>query len=542
MTETSIRPDPILHGVRQNQWQLLQVYLFYRLALAISLVGAYFLETSESSRSTGLDERLYFATIVTYVVLTILGLMVNRLRSGRINIQIFIVIVIDIITISLLEYANGESNSNITVLLIVSVAAGGILADGKLATFFAAVATLAILYKQILNAILHGALKQEDFLQSAIIGIACFATSFLAQQIASRLRESAALAGRQAEDLASLEELNHLIIQRMRTGIVVVNSDHHIVLINDACWKMFGMPTMSKHQSLEYFSPELEKQLTQWLADPYKRNRPFRPQPTGPEVQVNFTVMEASDQSNFLIFVDDNTRMAQQAQQLKLASLGGLTASIAHEIRNPLGAISHAAQLLEESTDLKKGDARLAEIIHQHTVRANKVIENVLQLSRRKQSSPELLDMKEWLEQFISDFCTNQDQNCDIKFVCAQEGLQFRVDSSQIHQVLTNLFHNGVRYSEKHTGKRSLTVVADFNIQTEQPILDIIDQGVGIPLEQQDKIFEPFYTSEKSGTGLGLYIARELCEANQARLDIQPVSNGCCFRITFSHPSRIATL
>jgi two-component system sensor histidine kinase PilS (NtrC family) len=234
--------------------------------------------------------------------------------------------------------------------------------------------------------------------------------------------------------------------------------------------------------------------------------------------------------------------MAQQAQQLKLASLGGLTASIAHEIRNPLGAISHAAQLLEESTDLRKEDARLAEIIHQHTVRANKVIENVLQLSRRKQSSPELLDMKVWLEQFIADFCTNQDQNCDIKFICDQDNLQFRVDASQIHQVLTNLFQNGIRYSEKKTGERTLTVVADFNIQSEQPTLDIIDQGEGIPMEQQDKVFEPFYTSEKSGTGLGLYIARELCEANQARLDLQPIRNGCCFRITFSHPSRIVTL
>ena len=542
MTDTEITHESTLEEVRQNQWRLLQVYLYYRLLLAISLVGAYFLETSQSSRTTGLDERLYFATISTYFVLSILGLLINRLKTGRIGIQIFIVIIIDIVSIALLEYANGETNSNLTILLIVTVAAGGILVEGKLATFFAAIATLAILYKQILNGILHGNFKQEDFLQSAIIGIACFATSILAQQIARRLRESAALAGRQAEDLANLEELNHLIIQRMRTGIVVVNQDNHILLINEACWKMFGMPSMSKHQSLENFSPQLAAQLGTWRQDPYKRPKPFRSHATGPEVQSNFTLMEAGEQANILIFVDDNTRMAQQAQQLKLASLGGLTASIAHEIRNPLGAISHAAQLLQESTELNKGDARLCEIIHQHTIRANKVIENVLQLSRRKQVEPELLNMRDWLKNFINDFQSNQDQQCKIKFVCKNKDLQFRIDPSQIQQVLTNLFQNGIRYSEQSTGIRTLTVIADFNIQSEQPTLDIIDQGPGVPADQQDKIFEPFYTSEKSGTGLGLYIARELCEANQARLDYHPITSGSCFRITFSHPSRIVTL
>ncbi|TNC89821.1 MAG: PAS domain-containing sensor histidine kinase [Alcanivorax sp.] len=541
-TDKDKHQDPALAEVRQNQWRLLQVYLLYRLALAFSLVGAYFLETSQSTRSIGLDERLYFATIATYFVLALLGLLVNRLQTGRITIQIFIVIVIDILSIALLEYANGESNSNLTILLVVTVAAGGILVEGKLATFFAAVATLAILYKQILNAILHNRFEQDDFLQSAFIGIACFATSFLAQQIANRLRESAALAGRQAEDLANLEELNHLIIQRMRTGIVVVDNDNNIVLINEACWKMFGMPTMSKHQSLENFSPQLSNQLATWRRDPFKRTKPFRSYGAGPEVQANFTMMENADQANVLIFLDDNTRMAQQAQQLKLASLGGLTASIAHEIRNPLGAISHAAQLLNESTDLTKGDARLSEIIHQHTIRANKVIENVLQLSRRKQAEPELLNMKAWLTSFIYDFQTNQDQSCEIAFSCNQDDLQFRIDPSQIQQVLTNLFQNGIRYSEQATGKRTLKVVADFNIQSEQPTLDIIDQGPGIPTAQQDKIFEPFYTSEKSGTGLGLYIARELCEANQARLDYHPISTGSCFRITFSHPSRIVTI
>lgn len=545
MSETSLRTSPetaASDDAMRHEWRLLQVYLYYRLLLALSLITAYFLTDTKPGVSSSLDQQLYFATTATYLVLTILSLLTARLRTGRLGIQVFIIIVTDILVIGILEYAKGQTSSNLTVLLVVTVAAGSILVKGKLATFFAAIATLVVLYKQGYSAFMKGSFSHDDLVQSALIGITCFATSILAQQIAHRLRESAELAGRQAKDLANLEELNHHIIQRMRTGILVVNGGDEVLLINDACWKMFGMPRMSENTRLENISPELSQQLGQWRANIFVRTRPFRTAPSGPEVQANFTSLDTGDGNNALIFIDDNIRMAQQAQQLKLASLGGLTASIAHEIRNPLGAISHASQLLQESAQLDKADARLAEIIHQHCVRMNRVIENVLQLSRRKAVQAELLNMREWLLHFIEEFRAMQNEPAEIEFKITQPDLTFRVDPSQMGQVLTNLFQNGLRYSEKATGKRFLRVVADFSIQTEQPYLDIIDRGPGIPDEMRDKIFEPFYTSEKSGTGLGLYIARELCEANQARLDYIPTKTGSCFRITFSHPARIVTI
>ncbi len=543
MTELGQQSATItIEDMRQNEWQLLQVYLYYRLVVAISLTATFFLSTEQFKVSFAESDRLYFATVTTYLVLTVLSLLISRLKTGKIGVQVFIVIITDIIAVALLEYTNGPSNTNLSILLVVTVAAGSILIQGRLALFFAAVATLVVLYKQIMSAILHGNLQQQEFLQSAFVGVACFATAILAKQIAKRLRESEELADKQAEDLANLEELNHHVIQRMRTGILVVNNQGKVVMINDSCWKMFGMPDLPKQTTLESISPALAKQLKDWRHNPQFRTKPFRAYASGPEVQANFTQLETGEQANALVFVDDNTRMAQQAQQLKLASLGGLTANIAHEIRNPLGAISHAAQLLQESEHLNKGDARLSDIIHRHSVRMNKVIENVLQLSRRKQSEPELLLMAEWMTNFIQDFLSTQHDESSIEFVCENEQLRFRIDPSQIQQVLTNLFQNGLRYSQAKIGEPKLKVVADFNTQTEQPTLDIIDYGAGVPEDKQDKIFEPFYTSESSGTGLGLYIARELCEANQARLDLVPTEEGCCFRITFSHPDRIVTI
>ncbi len=541
MTEVNIsnnNPKDVQH----SEWRLLQVYLYYRLALALSLVLAYFVADQRHLVSEGSYNNLYFITVMVYGFITTISILLLSLAKSHLTLVTFSVIIIDILTIGLLEYSNGARNSNLTILLVVTVAAGGILVQGKLATFFAAVATLVVLYKQLINAAFNGSVQQQDFVQSAFIGIACFATSILAQLIANRLRESTELAGRQAKDLANLEALNHHIIQRMRTGIIVSNQHEHVILINDACWKLFGMPPLPQRSYLENVSPQLAEQYRQWLDSPYQRARPFRATLTGPEVQANFTLLETGDTANSLIFVEDNTRLAQQAQQLKLASLGGLTASIAHEIRNPLGAISHAAQLLLESPDLTKSDMRLSEIIHQHGNRMNKIIENILQLSRRKQSTPELLNLKLWVENFIAEYCSTQDEAAKIELSCEKEAIMFRVDPSQIHQVLTNLFSNGLRYSEKSSGQKTLKVIADVSPQTEQPILDIIDFGPGISKQQFDKIFEPFYTSEKSGTGLGLYIARELCEANQARLDLIPTNQGSCFRITFSHPARIVTI
>lgn len=517
-------------------WQPLKVYLIYRLLLASTLLAVYFIEPSGLPRTY--DIELYLTTALAYWALSLISLFATRNPRSALHFKVFLVVLIDIITISILEHSNGPGSSNLSILLLVAVAAGSILVVGRLGTLFAAMATIAVLYKAIYAVVFTGIFYGHDFIQSGLLGIAFFITSMFSQQLSSRLRDSEALAQQRTEELASLEELNHHIIQRMRTGIIVIDNRDKILLINEACWKMFGMPAMQKNTHLMSVSPELDDRLKQWRHDNLSTSKPFKASLSGPEVHTNFTSIETGETSDVLIFVDDNTRMAQHAQQLKLASLGGLTASIAHEIRNPLGAISHAAQLLLESPDLNKGDSRLTEIIQQHCQRMNKVIENVLQLSRRKPAEPTLLNIVDWLKAFIEEFQSTIPTQADIDIKHERTDLEFRIDASQIHQVLSNLFMNGLRYSEKHSGKRVLSVYVGLSLQNEQPYIDIIDKGPGIPEDQIEKIFEPFFTTDNAGTGLGLYIAKELCEANQARLDYVPITTGACFRITFSHPGR----
>ena len=221
---------------------------------------------------------------------------------------------------------------------------------------------------------------------------------------------------------------------------------------------------------------------------------------------------------------------------MKLASLGQLTASIAHEIRNPLGAISHAEQLLAEAANESPENKRLLEIIHTNTLRVNNIIENVLQLSRRDRSMPEHIQTRDWLASFSKEF--TQSQGCetdDLRISIEPTDITVFMDATHLHQVLWNLCQNGLRYSVDIPGQARLQINVSVAPNSTKPVLDVIDNGPGIEPSTAQHIFEPFFTTGSSGSGLGLYISSELCSSNNARLSYIAVpTGGSCFRIEFT--------
>jgi two-component system sensor histidine kinase PilS (NtrC family) len=518
-----------------SDWHLLRIYGIYRILVALSILVL--LTLSHPVVPATPSVRLYSAVAAVYAALCILSQLITRLQTGRPATQALIAIFIDIVCLAMLEHTSQSESGQLALLQIVAVAAGGILLGSRMSYFLAAMASLANLYESILDFWLYDDIAAH-WTRAGYLGMSLFGTVFFTRQIASRLRQSEALAQRQAIDLANLEELNRQIIQRMRTGIIVADRTGRIRMMNDAATLMFGHQDDGLDTPLGRLSHELQARLRDWEKNRTVTHRPFRAIAGGVEVVANFTALDPSESSDILIFLDDHTRLSQQAQQLKLASLGSLTASIAHEIRNPLGAASHAAQLMAESDDLRTDDRKLSDIIYKNCVRMNAVVENVLQLSRGGPSRQELMPLNEWTKQFIDDFKHSRPTDDVIDFSGDPRAGLFRSDSSQMQQVFSNLFENGLRHSKKNSGIASLKVRTRLNETTQQPYVDILDQGGGVPENVADRIFEPFFTSEKTGTGLGLYIARELCEANQARLDYLPEPGGSCFRITFSHPDK----
>ncbi len=519
--------------------QLFRIYNYYRLVIAVLLLITYSNEVGKAS--IGLEYPLLFVTAASVyflVAATMAILFQIRARLGKDH--IILNIFIDIATITLLIYASGGVGNGLSNLMIVVIAAGSILLTGAYALMFAALASIALMLGELYRFSMN-ATNGQHYVQSGMLGLIFFATAIFIKQLAKRIRVSENLTQRQNTDIVNLEKLNNLIIQRMRTGIVVTSMEGNIQMMNEAALELLTDSHDGERPELSRLPQPLLERLTGWLNNPQVRTSPFRSTSENPKIQANFTSLRAEDGQDVLIFLEDSTKVMQQAQQLKLASLGQLTASIAHEIRNPLGAISHASQLLSESTTLGRAEDRLADIIQDHARRMNITIENILELSRRHNPAPSSIKLRAWLKDFAHAYNQSEQNPGEFAIDIEPASLEIQVDPTQFSQVVTNLCNNGLRYSQEHSGKALITIKGGINPESEQPYLDIIDSGPGIATEALPHLFEPFYTTASKGTGLGLYISRELCESNHARLEhIESHAAGCCFRIIFPHPRKLA--
>ena len=515
--------------------KILRIYNIYRVVLGFFLT----LLTSSALRDGLIDLRnadLYESLSWIYLIVNVLiALLLHR---GKRDVHLFVLAVVDIFLLSVLFYAAGGATSGLGNLLIIPVAAGNILLHGRIGQLLAALASMALIYLTFFLSLSDPALNQS-YLQVGVLGCIYFAVALFVQRLSRRLRHSEGLAQQHAASLASMEKLNQLIIQRMRTGIIVLGDNADVLLANEAAAQMLGKAVI-RGMALDRLAPDLDQRLRQWQINPSIRALPFRNHIGGAELMASFKRLPEDASESTLIFLDDNTVVAQQAQQLKLASLGRLTASLAHEIRNPLSAISHAAQLLSEAEHFQAQDRRLTDIIQQHSKRMNRVIETVLELSRRRQSDPQLVDLTIWLAQFVRDYPLTNPSTDIIECEFEKEGILTRMDPNQLTQVLSNLCQNAFRYSGAPGTARTIWLKLYEQPGTELPTLEVIAHGPGIDDRHVSQVFEPFFTTEPTGTGLGLYISRELCESNQARLEyatLQP--RGSCMRIVFAHPKRL---
>jgi two-component system, NtrC family, sensor histidine kinase PilS len=528
-----------VHNGRQQDLSLLKVYTLYRTLLAFAILLAYLL-SPEATLVGQLKPGLFIYSTSFYLAINLIVLFIllpKKILLG--NQQLFFNFFFDVAAITLITDASGGITGGLSILLVVCVAASSIMLVNQLATLISAIASLAIITDTALL-VNQGHLDFSSFLPSGLLGIVLFITSFFIQNLAKRIRRTQIMADQSAVDLQKMQQLNQLIVQRMRTGILVADHDGQIKMSNAAAIELLGAGEGYIEDSpLSTLPAKLQTQFDQWRKAPQYQTPAFRESESGPELQASFSILTEDTRNDVLIFLEDNRQLAQRAQQMKLASLGRLTASIAHEIRNPLSAINHAAQLLEESEVIDPNDKRMCQIIQKHSDRMNKIVENVLRLSQRHAPNPTRIRLYDWLKQFIAEFESDDYPDADLTLECSSPKHEVTVDISQISQVITNLVLNGLRHSQKQTQKANLTLVFHINNSTRLPVLDIIDDGPGIDDSDIHNIFEPFYTTEAGGTGLGLYISRELCEANQSRLDcVRTESGKSCFRLSFPHPDR----
>jgi len=519
-------------------WTPARVYAGYRIVLAVLLVTLYSLAPSSMLGSNS-QPNLFIGTAAIYLLLTLVSTtLMSPLRRLFPQWASLLPVMVDVLLLTALIHASGGIKSNLSVLLMVTVAAASILLPGRGGLLVAAIASISVIFEQFMFSIQEHNENPWLLTESAMLGLGFFVTAIIIHQIAQRLASSEALTETQQKAISQLEELNNQIVQRMRTGILVFDGDNRIVLANKAAESLLPnyLPAKTTGSATPSEVPAALVNLRkQWLDNPVQSRPAIQLSPGGATTLVRFARLEHAEQSLTLTFLEDQRQLAQEAQQLKLASLGRMSATIAHEIRNPLSAISHAAGLLSEAT-LEDGDRRLLDIVQNHVRRVNGIIDDILNLSRRQAGAAERLNLHEISEKIQQHWQQHEPTNAAQLTFNIPENVIIRFDPGQLEQVLHNLISNAFRHGGN--GAR-VTVKAGNNTHNGLPWMSVSDSGNGIDDSVRPHLFEPFFTTSRQGTGLGLFVCRELCEANQAQLDLEPSTEGASFMITFAHPDRV---
>ncbi len=516
----------------KRNWRTLSLFNIFRIIVAATLYSLSLFNIGNFTSSINHPE-LYKSISFLFLIFSMFSSLAIHKHWPRFSSQAYLYAILDIIAITTLTHAVSSNDGSLEILIIITIIGTSLLLPERGAIIIASIATLTLLtergYTQLLDQ------TSVNYTQAGLLGATFFATALLSAMFNRRLKESELLAEQRGIDLANLAQLNEHVIQLLQFGVLVVDAKQKIRLINQAAQKLLILP--KSHCTLQQASNELHHHYELWLTNLQQPNTSLTIAETNAEVNVQFSYLGGTAKYGSVIFLEDSSALAQKAQHLKLASLGQLTASIAHEIRNPLGAISHASQLLEESPDLGKDDHRLIEIIGNHSSRVNTIIESILQLSRREKFNPTQLSINNWLVEHIDELadCNHIERSAITAYTSDIDSI-ILMDPTHLYQVVNNLCSNAIHYSREVSDPTKVEFHCGQLEATGHPYLEIRDHGPGISPADTSHIFEPFFTTGNSGTGLGLYIARELCECNHARLEYITRDNGACFRITFQQP------
>jgi two-component system sensor histidine kinase PilS (NtrC family) len=522
-------------------WRVIGLVNLYRLLIppALYILYKYF---GAATPIGALFPVLFLWTCVVYVAAGAAIVIGGRRLLPNLRATTFVHATVDAVAISLLLLSSGGIESGLGILFVVPVGAMALLADSRDSFLLAALATLALLAQQ---AFVHvtGHAESYAYVGAGIYGGIVFLVALLAWPLATRLRDTEATVRRQQVDLANLAQLSQYIVQNLRESIVVVDHENRIRLINESAATMLGDRGAYPGALLGEASPQLLYLLETWRQRTATHGAPpqtFVGADGGHVIQPHFASLGGSDPAPVIAFLEDTELLAAKIQQSKLAGLGRLSASIAHEIRNPVGAMSHAAQLLGESASLSAEDKRLTEIVRTNGERVRQIIENVMSMARRESSRPERVILGKWLEGFREEFAATMQIKAERLAISSLLGdVEVQVDPSQLRQIVWNLCENAVKYGTGEAGDDVIELRVGRLASTARPFLEVADRGPGIAAQHREKIFEPFFTGNEKGTGLGLFLSRELAQTNGATLLYEPrTSGGSLFRIVFRDPER----
>lgn len=535
------------------------IYSSYRFVVSLfSMLMLYI--SARTGDSASLPSFLQQTTLSFYVLLSLILLGLFYVVRKHMRRQLAFGLALDVIILSLLLYTTGNPDLQLTMLYMVVVAASFMLLHGSQALVITLLAIILVIYQQFFYAIANS-MSLANLGDALLMSASFLAVGGLSWSISQRLVQLEKVAANHAKEVERLNVINQEVITQMVNGVIVIDKQH-IVLANLAAHQLLSLSLVTpvteqntfedvketqNKALLSNFEQQLNEQHSQLfnacLSVASGQSRAFTydvPAVANASIfgKLRVQIIPLKDDSK-LVILEDLRREQASAQQLKLASLGQLTASIAHEIRNPLAAISQASQLLmedvaeqmeddsaltSESNAAMTGNHELYEMIFSQTKRVNRIIEDILKLSRQQTATQQVLELAEWMPSFLENYFQGHDIFLRIK---TKPIISF--DTHQLEQILINLINNGLRYSSYAHPHAYIEI--DIYCADNDVIIDILDNGNGVSAVNLELLFDPFFTTDKAGTGLGLYLSQAFCEANQARLLYIPEHEKTCFRL-----------
>jgi two-component system sensor histidine kinase PilS (NtrC family) len=514
--------------------RLFKVYIFYRLGLNVLLSTLFLSGMSEGFLGTN-NPNLFICAVYFYSGLCLISAISYCLKWLQPKDKhILFLLTSDFIALALMIYSSNTAVGGLGYLLLIPMAIGSTFLRGKTSVGLAAFASILLMAPNLID-ILDGHERSQSLFTSGIAGIILFITAISFRLLAKKIQGNEYAIRQQTEITQYVQGINQRIIETIQAGILVVDHELNVLLINNAAQTL-----LSRNKKFTKIADihAIKNILGQWKRSQKIPDTAMLNLGVNYDIKISFTELPSPNITSLMLFIEDKIRINKEAQQLKLASLGRLTSSIAHEIRNPLGAISHASQLLDESENITSSDQELLSMIQVNSRRIDQTIKNILQFSRRKKAYTETIDVNTWIEKFISTYQPHTSNN--ITYTSPHEKIYTTIDPNHLQQIITNLVDNGFRHSQKEELENTVTIELNTQPVTALPYINIIDEGNGISDEHIDTIFEPFFTTKPSGSGLGLYLCKELCQANQADIIYLQKNNTqkSCFRLTLCHPKK----
>lgn len=469
-----------------------------------------------------------------YLVVSIVVLGLSRREQWLIPLVVGGTIV-DIGVATLATHALPQVAGGIAMLLLFNLAAAAMLLPRRMGLGLALLASCTLASEFVWVSVV-GDIQRRSTTELLMFVGSYLALAWLGYQIGQRARLIQKEAGSAKARVANLVEINEMIIRRLRTGVLVVDEDNHISLANEAASALIGPEGRG---NLGQIAPTLLERLEHWRDTGETDDSPLALFEDRPQIIPRFASILADDELT-LVFLDDASVSARRAETMTLVTMGRFSASLAHEVRNPLAAISYATQLLQELYSEQpgpdRGEGRLIEIIRNQTQRTNNIVESVLSLARREQALPVQMDLVEFVKSYIDEYQLSQtSENDHLDGDLPRAKAWVMADPRHLHQITTSLVHNAMKYGRSDDGHARVTL--RVVVSEHGAFLDILDRGAGIAPEVAKQLFQPFFTTSESGTGLGLYIAQELARANQATLSYLPDHlQGAGFRVRLMAP------